>query len=179
MRVLRTRLWPALVLVVTAAVGAGLAAGLDTPDRSAPVGASTGDPAPPIAGTTLDGGRFDLAEVRGHPVLVNVFASWCGPCRDELPLLAEAGRQGRPAGLRVVGINLRDGPDAVRALLRETGAEAMTVVPDPDGTLAIGWGVRGVPETFLVDRDGRVVDRRQGVVTRQWLEQRLGPLLAG
>jgi cytochrome c biogenesis protein CcmG/thiol:disulfide interchange protein DsbE len=53
------------------------------------------------------------------------------------------------------------------------------VVPDPDGTRAVEWGVRGVPETFVVGRDGRLVDRRQGVVTRQWLEQRIAPLLAG
>ncbi|MBM0237955.1 hypothetical protein JNW88_13790 [Micromonospora sp. ATA32] len=74
-------------------------------------------------------------------------------------------------------MNVRDGSEAVRALLDETGATGLTVLPDPDGTRAIDWGVRGVPETFVVDRDGRIVDRQRGVVTRQWLEQRVAPLL--
>jgi cytochrome c biogenesis protein CcmG/thiol:disulfide interchange protein DsbE len=133
--------------------------------------------APALAGTTLTGERFDLAAARGDVVLVNVFASWCGPCRDELPLLVETARDWSPRGLRVVGLNLRDGPDAVRALLRQTRADALTVLPDPDGVRAVEWGVRGVPETFLVDRDGRVVAHRNGVVTRQWLRDELSALL--
>ncbi|MCW3818582.1 redoxin domain-containing protein [Micromonospora sp. DR5-3] len=175
------RAWPATVLALTLAVGALVAVGLRAPAASEPGGTPSvaGAPAPALSGTTLDGGRFALAEARGQVVLVNVFASWCGPCRDELPLLVDTERSWSPRGLRVVGLNIRDGVDAVRALLDETGATGLTVVPDPDGTRAVEWGVRGVPETFVVDRDGRLVDRRQGVVTRQWLEQRIAPLLAG
>lgn len=134
--------------------------------------------APALAGTTLTGQRFDLAAARGHVVVVNVFASWCGPCRDELPLLVETARQWSAQGLQVVGLNLRDGPDAVRALLDQAHADDLTVLPDPDGTRAVEWGVRGVPETFVVDRDGRIVAHQPGVVTRQWLRERLSPLLA-
>ncbi|GAA2706332.1 TlpA family protein disulfide reductase [Micromonospora olivasterospora] len=172
---------PALVLALTGVLGAVFALGLRSPappPDTATNGATPG-PAPALAGATLDGGRFDLADARGEVVLVNVFASWCGPCRDELPLLVDAGRRWSPHGLRLVGLNVRDGAEAVRALLEQTGAQGLTVLPDPDGTRAVDWGVRGVPETFLVDRNGRVVDRQRGVVSRQWLEQRVAPLLAG
>lgn len=175
------RAGPAMVLALTVAVGALVVVGLRAPDPSNPeqTPAVAGRPAPALSGATLDGGRFALADVRGQVVLVNVFASWCGPCRDELPLLVDAERTWSTRGLRLVGLNIRDGTDAVRALLDDTGATGLTVVPDPDGTRAVEWGVRGVPETFVVGRDGRLVDRRQGVVTRQWLEQRITPLLAG
>ncbi|MEH0841990.1 redoxin family protein [Micromonospora sp. CPCC 205711] len=175
------RAGPAVVLALTVAVGTLVALGLRPPATSTAgdIAAGTPVPAPALSGVTLDGGRFDLAAARGHVVLVNVFASWCGPCRDELPLLVDAERRWAPRGLRLVGLNIRDGTEAVRALLDETGATALTVLRDPDGTRAIGWGVRGVPETFLVDRDGGIIDRQRGVVTRQWLEQRVAPLLAG
>ncbi|MEV1329399.1 TlpA disulfide reductase family protein [Micromonospora costi] len=167
----------ALLLVVT--VGGLLAAGLRSGSEPPPAaGDPTPVPAPALSGATLDGGRFDLAGARGQVVLVNVFASWCGPCRDELPLLAEAARRWSPRGLRIVGLNLRDGPEAVRALLAETGVADLTVLPDPDGTRAVAWGVRGVPETFVVDREGQIVARRQGVVDRAWLDRWVAPRLA-
>ncbi|MFB6391871.1 TlpA family protein disulfide reductase [Polymorphospora lycopeni] len=173
---------PVLALLLTAVLGIVLAVGLHRAAGSAPdaaAGAAPGAPAPALAGPTLDGGHFDLADARGRVVLVNVFASWCGPCRRELPLLVDVSRRWSAQGVQLVGINVKDGTAAVRALLAETGAESMTVLRDPDGTLAVGWGARGVPETFVVDRDGRIVDRRRGEVTRQWLEQRVGPLLTG
>ncbi|MEV0393537.1 TlpA family protein disulfide reductase [Polymorphospora rubra] len=169
---------PAATLLVTAVLGVVFALGLHRAAGPAPDPAA-GAPAPALAGPTLDGGHFDLAENRGRVLLVNVFASWCGPCRRELPLLVDAERQWSAQGVRLVGLNVKDGTTAVRALLKETGTESMTVLPDPDGTLAVGWGARGVPETFVVDRDGRIADRIRGEVTRQWLEQRVGPLLAG
>ncbi|MFI0793659.1 TlpA family protein disulfide reductase [Micromonospora rubida] len=174
------RAGPAVVLTVTVALGTLVALGLRSsatpastdPDAAAPTAA------PALAGTTLDGGHFDLAATRGDVVLINVFASWCGPCRNELPLLVDTERRWSPRGLRMVGLNVRDGAEAVRALLDETGATGLTVLPDPDGTRSVDWGVRGVPETFVVDRDGQIVDRQRGVVTRVWLEQRVAPLLA-
>ncbi|SCF09561.1 cytochrome c biogenesis protein CcmG, thiol:disulfide interchange protein DsbE [Micromonospora viridifaciens] len=172
---------PAVVLAVTVAVGTLVALGLRAPatPTHADSGTSAPAPAPELSGPTLDGGRFDLATARGQVVLINVFASWCGPCRDELPLLVEAERRWSPHGLRLVGLNVRDGAEAVRALLAETRATGLTVLPDPDGTRSVEWGVRGVPETFVVDRDGRIVERQRGVVTPAWLEQRVAPLLSG
>jgi cytochrome c biogenesis protein CcmG, thiol:disulfide interchange protein DsbE len=171
----------ALLLAVTVAVAVVFGLGLRSSPEPAPGSAAdlTGAAVTALTGSTLDGGHFDLADARGHVLLINVFASWCGPCRDELPLLVDAKRRWSVQGLRLVGLSIRDGTPAVRALLRETGATDLTVLPDPDGTRAVAWGVRGVPETFVVDRDGRIVRRQQGVVTRQWLEQWVAPLLIG
>ncbi|MEV0809838.1 TlpA disulfide reductase family protein [Micromonospora sp. NPDC050200] len=164
----------AAALTLALAVGAALAL---RPTSDPATGDAASGPAPALAGTTLDGGRFDLADARGQVVLVNVFASWCGPCRDELPLLAEAERRWSDRGVRLVGLDVRDGPEAVRALLKETGTTGLVVLPDPDGTRSVDWGVRGVPETFVVDRQGRIVARQRGVVTARWLEQQVTPLL--
>jgi cytochrome c biogenesis protein CcmG/thiol:disulfide interchange protein DsbE len=147
-------------------------------ERGAGAAASVRErPAPPLAGRTLQDGHADLADLRGSVVLVNVWASWCGPCRDELPLLTEAQGQLGGRGLQVLGLNMNDGPVAARALLTQTGATSLTSVQDPDGTIAIDWGVRGVPETFLVDRGGVIRSRHFGPLTEQWLRDVVVPYL--
>ncbi len=136
-----------------------------------------GRAAPALSGSTLDGAFFTLDELDGQVVLVNVWASWCGPCRDELPLLVRTQRRFAAAGLRVVTVDTRDGPDAARALLAETGATGLTTVLDPDGRLAVSWGARGVPETFLVDRHGVVRAVSIGPIISQWVRQQVQPLV--
>lgn len=157
-------------------VGALLMVALLSDARPAAAGL-VGRPAPVLAGETLDGGTADLADLRGSVVLVNVWASWCGPCREELPLLVSTQSRYGDQGLEVLGLNMRDGPVAARALLAETGAESLTSVVDPDGGTAVGWGVRGVPETFLVDRDGVLRARFFGAVTEEWVQEEVVPWL--
>ncbi|WP_422768740.1 TlpA family protein disulfide reductase [Plantactinospora sp. WMMC1484] len=164
-----------LVAVVVAAVGT-TAGGNGGGDPAAGPGRPVAV-APALAGRTLAGEPFDLAELRGHVVLVNVFASWCGPCQDELPLLVDAGRRWPARDVRMVGLAVRDSEVALRALLERTGARDLAVLADPAGSTAVDWGVRGVPETFLLDRHGRIVDRMIGPVTARWLDERLAPLL--
>ncbi len=174
------------VALAVAAFGFTLATGLRSdPSQASQAGTAAGpatrtrdDPAPALVGRTMSGEPFDLATLRGQVVLVNVWASWCDPCRQELPVLAAAGRRWSDQGLRLVGLDLRDTPAAARELLDQVDTAPMTIVPDPTGTAAVGWGVLGVPETFLVDRSGRVRVWAQGVVTADWLEQRVPPLLA-
>ncbi len=136
-------------------------------------------PAPELAGATLEGGRFDLDEKRGQVVLVNVWASWCEPCRAEYPVLEAAARGLGSRGLVVVGINTQDTGDKARAFVREMGGAAYPSVRDDDGTHAINWGTFGVPETFVVDRDGTVRARLPGEVTAEWIDQNVVPLLDG
>ncbi|MGI5149359.1 TlpA family protein disulfide reductase [Plantactinospora sp. CA-294935] len=161
--------------LVTVLGAVGLAGTRGGGPAVAPGGA--GAVAPSLAGRTLAGAPFDLAGLRGQVVLVNVFASWCGPCQDELPLLIDAGRRWSGRDLRMVGLAVRDSEVAIRALLDRTGARDLPVLPDPAGVTAVDWGIRGVPETFLLDRSGRIADRMTGPVTTRWLDERLTPLL--
>jgi cytochrome c biogenesis protein CcmG/thiol:disulfide interchange protein DsbE len=162
-----------LVLGVLGVLGLGLGA---PPGPPRPVGL-VDQPAPELRGATLAGEQFDLADWRGQVVLVNIWASWCAPCREEMPLLADLHRLHAADGLRVVGINTNDDADAARRFVTETGAD-FPHVADPDARWAIGWGTSGVPETYVVDRDGSVVAKRFGEVTREWVVRTVAPLLA-
>ncbi|MEV4291441.1 TlpA disulfide reductase family protein [Nonomuraea bangladeshensis] len=156
---------PMLVAVLVHALGDGREGTSAAPERRRP----------DLAGRTLDGRPFTLADLRGSPVLVTVWASWCDPCREEFPLLVAAARDLR--GVHVLGVDLRDAAGAARAFLAETGATSFPHLSDPDGRLALELGARGVPETFLLDRDGFVVDRLIGTLTPGWIEARVPPLL--
>lgn len=171
--------WPLTVLVLLAVAGltVPLAAALDraaAPPR--PVQAPRA--APGLAGTTLDGGHVDLADSRGDVVLVNVWASWCAPCREEMPLLADASRRFGGRGLRVVGVDTMDRVPEARAFLASLGDVPFPHLVDPEGRVALDWGAVGVPETFVVDRGGTVVARAFGPVTDAWLDEHVVPLLA-
>lgn len=114
-----------------------------------------GDPAPPIVGTTLDGGPFDLTSLRGRPVIVNFWASWCGPCRDELPLFRAKLAEHEAEGLAIVGVMYRDEADLAQAFATGFGVTWPTVV-DPSGTLASAYRVVAPPQTYFIDRAGVV-----------------------
>jgi cytochrome c biogenesis protein CcmG/thiol:disulfide interchange protein DsbE len=176
----RRRRWPAAValVVLVALVGALLAGRLG--DSAPAPSALVGQAAPPLQGQTLDGAPFDLTEWRGQVVLVNLWASWCAPCRREHPLLTSAQAQLGPRGLRVVGVDVRDGPEQARAFLGEhAGAATWPSVLDPDGTRAVEWGTSALPETYLVDRDGTVVAKAIGEVDPAWITGTVVPLLDG
>ncbi|MGY2065144.1 TlpA family protein disulfide reductase [Blastococcus sp. SYSU DS0619] len=174
----RRRRWLLLVpaLLVGLALIVPLALALDRSSGGAASGL-LGRPAPALAGPTLDAGHVDLANLRGSVVLVNVWASWCAPCREEMPLLVETARQWGPQGLRIVGIDVNDDDTAARDFLAGIGGTTFPSVTDPDGRLSVEWGTTGVPETFVVDRDGTVVARRIGPVSAAWLAEEVLPRL--
>ena len=125
-----------LGVAAVALLGVLLAAGLihrgapSGSDPLLPVTQHRDEPAPPLTGPTLAGGRFDLAALRGQVVVVNVMASWCAPCRQKLPMLATAAAQWATSGVRVVGVAMRDDAGDTAKLLNDTGATALTVVAD-------------------------------------------------
>ncbi|RBY82384.1 hypothetical protein DQ238_03550 [Geodermatophilus sp. TF02-6] len=173
----RRRRWvAALALVVLVALGGAVLAGRLGGSEAAP-SALVGQPAPPLQGQTLDGGTFDLAQWRGEVVLVNVWASWCAPCRREQPLLTEAAAALGPRGLRIVGIDVRDTPEDARSFLAEAGSAGWPSVRDPEGTHAVEWGTFALPETYLVDRDGTVVAKAVGEVDPRWITDTVVPVL--
>jgi cytochrome c biogenesis protein CcmG, thiol:disulfide interchange protein DsbE len=134
-------------------------------------------PLPPLAGLVRDGQPvpgIDSAALTGAVTLVNVWASWCVPCHDEAPLLMRLAEQ---KGLRIVGINYKDQPDNARRFLGRYGNPFAHVGVDGNGRASIEWGVYGVPETFIVDRDGKIAFKLVGPITEENLERALKPAM--
>ena len=122
-------------------------------------------PLPPLAGLNRDGAPVPgiaSADFKGAVSLVNVWASWCVPCHDEAPLLTKLGRDKR---LQFVGINYKDAADNARRFLGRYGNPFDIVGVDGNGRASIEWGVYGVPETFVVGREGTIVYKMVGPVT--------------
>jgi len=128
---------------------------------------------PPLPGRTDGLAAADLRD--GQPKLVNVFASWCVPCRIEHPVLMDLQRQGIP----VAGINYKDEPAKALAFIGQLGDPYSRIGADRDGRVAIDWGVYGVPETFVIDREGKIVLRFPGPLSPEIVRDRILPALAG
>ena len=133
---------------------------------------------PPLAGLTRDGKPMpglSNAAFPGELTLVNVWASWCIPCADEVPFLEKLSRDKR---IKLVGINYKDSSDNARRFLNRYGNPFAAVGVDANGRAAIDWGVYGVPKTYLVDRAGTIVYKLVGPVTADNLANALDPEIA-
>ena len=119
------------------------------------------DAAPPFDAVTLDGRAVSLPRLRGRVVFVTFWASWCRPCKEELPLFERLYRQHKSRGLTVLGINVREGVDTIRPFTKPLGL-TFPLPLDADGDISRQYGVVGLPTTFLIDRDGRPVGRAVG-----------------
>ena len=149
------------------ALGAGAALGLAAPVRaaeSAPAVAwKPGRPVPTLSLPGHGGPGFSLAAAKGQPVLLNFWASWCEPCRSEMPSLElMAGRLER-LGLRVVLVNFKETPAAIDRFLAVMPVD-LPIVRDADGTAARAWGARVFPTSVLIGRDGRPIATWTGEV---------------
>jgi cytochrome c biogenesis protein CcmG, thiol:disulfide interchange protein DsbE len=118
---------------------------------------------------------FDTASLKGEVTVVNVFASWCIPCRAEHPLLTALKDM---TGVRLFGINQSDAPENAKAFLDELGNPYDAVGADRDRRVSIDWGVYGVPETFVVDGQGIITFKHVGPLTPQTLESEVLPAIA-
>lgn len=130
---------------------------------------------PPIPGLERDGKPvpgINGADFKGAVSLVNVWASWCVPCHDEAPLLMKLAEDSR---IRLVGINYKDQSENARRFLGRYGNPFAASGADPSGRAAIDWGVYGVPETFIIGRDGRIAFKLVGPITESNLELTLKP----
>jgi cytochrome c biogenesis protein CcmG/thiol:disulfide interchange protein DsbE len=124
----------------------------------------------------LDGGQFSLASSRGKAVVLNFWASWCGPCKDEAPVLALLSRKYGDR-VAVVGVNTQDVPSDARDFAQRYGLD-FTLVHDP-GDVYRHWGLTGLPETFVIDPKGRVVRHFPGEISASELEAALKPYVEG
>ena len=132
---------------------------------------------PPVAGLERDGKAIpgiSAADFRGNVTLVNVWASWCIPCHDEAPFLLELAGDTR---IRLVGINYKDQPDNARRFLNRYGNPFIAAGTDQTGRAAIEWGVYGVPETFLIGRDGRIAYKLVGPIGAANFEREVKPAI--
>lgn len=161
-----------------AVLAGALGVGLTLKPREIP-SALIGKPAPvfdlpPVQGRTAGLSTADLT--LNTPVLVNVFASWCGPCREEHPLFMELART---TDFKIYGLNQRDTPEDAARWLETFGDPYDRTGADITGRVSIDWGVYGVPETFVVDGAGCIQYKHISVMTRAILEREILPRLRG
>ncbi len=133
-------------------------------------------PAPTFKLTELHqpGKALGTDDMKGQVWLLNVWASWCVSCREEHPLLVELGKQ---KIVPIIGLDYKDEPVAGKGWLTQNGDPYTTSVVDRDGRVGIDWGVYGVPETFVVDKQGVIRYKQIGPITPQALEQTIVPLV--
>ena len=164
----------AAVAVVAAAVGL-LGYGLASKGTAA---LAVGEPAPDKELETLDGSATaSLADHRGSWVLLNFWASWCDPCRDEAPALEQFHRRNRDRGVVVLGVNLDDARDDARAFVEEFGL-TYPQLRDGDGReRRDAYGMTGFPESFLIDPEGRIALIRRGPVDERFLREEVVPVI--
>jgi cytochrome c biogenesis protein CcmG/thiol:disulfide interchange protein DsbE len=173
----KPRRWLALLplLLFIALAGVFAAQLLSGRDSSVVPSALIGAPAPQISLPPLEGSPLpglDPSQFTGKVTLVNVWASWCAPCRQEHPLLMQLARDGR---VDIVGLNYKDQPENARRFLGDLGNPYTAIGVDNNGRAAIDWGVYGVPETFLVGRDGKIAWKQVGPFTPEIVTSALLP----
>jgi len=158
-------------------LSAGQAA--DAPDFDLPV-LVRGRPGPLEArlGAALDDGSLSPAELRGMPVVLNFWASWCPPCRSEAPELERAWRRARGRGTMFLGLNMQDVTEDAEGFVEDLGLTYPSV-RDKSDAVARDWGVAALPETFFIDRRGRIVAHVIGAISERQLEEGIRAARAG
>jgi peroxiredoxin len=142
-----------------------LLSGCSSPDSSAgPVteyGSEIGKLAPDFELINLDKEQVSLSSLRGKPVLLNFWATWCGPCRIEMPFIEEVHEQRAGQGLVVLAVNVQESPDAVKRFIEGNGF-TFPVLLSPGSDVPLAYNVRGIPATFFIDADGVIRDIKIG-----------------
>ena len=145
---------------------------------AAPAAPALGRPAPDFTLATLEDAPVQLSALRGQVVIVNFWASWCAPCINEMPRLAQWEQTHGADGLRVLGVDtlFQDSRQSVSDFVKQTGA-TYQILLDDSGTTAKQWGARQLPRSFVIDREGVVRYVRVGELTDDDMKQQVLPLL--
>ncbi|MDB5971095.1 MAG: DsbE family thiol:disulfide interchange protein [Hydrocarboniphaga sp.] len=134
-----------------------------------------GKPAPAFDLPNLQGSaRVTPLDLRGRPVLVNFFASWCAGCQVEHPVLMQLAHE---YGVEIVGMDYKDTQEAAQQWLDRHGLPYRSVIADQQGTAGLDWGVYGVPETFVLGADGRILYKQIGPMTLEAWREHIAPLM--
>lgn len=142
-----------------------------------PSTADIGQVAPELKLPLAGGGEVDLAGYKGRPVIVSFWATWCEPCRAEMPAFERAQQQYADQGLVVLAVDFQERDEEIQAFLHEIGVTFPSAV-DRTGETTRDWRANGLPTTFLIDRQGIIRDVRVGAFTDEMLRERLAGLLA-
>lgn len=180
-----------LALLVTACSARPSSSGTEIRGQSLPEGLLTvdarsvrtggrvpapGRPAPDFTLVGADGTRHRLSDYRGRPVVINFWATWCPPCRAEMPALDQAYHQHREAGLLVIGVNMQESREVVQAFRESLGVHFPFAL-DEKGAVSRQYQVRGLPTTFFIAPDGTVAVRWTGMLTEEALTRILSAIL--
>ena len=155
-------------ILIVLAIG-GLAYGLLKPTSSLK-NALEGSPAPDFALKSLDGGRIQLSSFKGRPVVVNFFASWCLPCRDEAPLLRTTALEAANKNVVILGVAYSDKEPDTRKFRDEFNLGFPVLMDSDDSRASVNYGIKGVPETFFVGKDGKIARYHPGPLDAASLE---------
>ena len=143
-----------------------------------PAGEVKGKSAPDFNLSTLDGKAVKLSDYRGKAVLLNFWATWCGPCKIEMPWFVDFQKQYGPQGLQIIGVAMDDsGKDAIDKFAKEMGVNYLIL----EGKETVGndyGGVFGLPTTFFIDRNGRIIDSSAGLIGKGEIEENIKKALA-
>jgi cytochrome c biogenesis protein CcmG, thiol:disulfide interchange protein DsbE len=164
------------VVAAVLAVVAVLATGLGR-DPSASASPLVGRAAPDFTLGGIEGPAVTLSKLRGQVVVLNFWASWCTECHEEQDALDQTWQSFRDSGMVLLGVDFEDTSDGARDYMHDSGL-SYPVVEDKDSKTALAYGIRGIPETFLIDRSGRIVDRLIGRLDADRLATAVRPLLA-
>ena len=173
-RLPRRYLAAAAIVPLVALLALALVLGLRSP--STPVGASVGAVAPELALADLEGNPVRLSDLRGRPVVVNFWASWCVPCLEEFPHLRAAQASHADSGLAIIGVVYQDEWSSARDYMAHMDA-TWPAAMDPGGRAAAAYGVYGPPESIFIDRDGVVRAHQFGAFDAEALERHLATIL--
>ncbi len=124
----------------------------------------TGFLAPPFDQNTINDQRVTSQQLRGQPVILNFWATWCVPCRVEMPALQQLHNDYHDRGLQIVGVNLGESPDAIQQWVTELDL-TFDILPDPNGAIASQYYLLGQPSTYVISPDGRIINVFYGPVT--------------
>lgn len=167
-----------LALAITLPVAGLLAFGFTRNPRALP-SPLIGRPAPSFTLPQFAGGVLDTATLRGRVLALNFWASWCYPaCYEEAPRLQRVWQRFKDQGVVVIGVNIQDQERPAREFIRQFG-QTFPNGMDRTGRISIDFGVYGVPETFIIDQEGRIVAKHVGAVPEAWMVEHIQRLLTG